>query len=208
MNRPVEMRDDLDAYIATFDEQEQQELAHAEAALDLAILLYQARRARRLTQRAAAKRSGLQQQAISRWERSNPNIQLDTLRRYLSALGFSVDLVIRDDQTGKVLTTLGLLSQTTEPEPEAVPEPAPQPVVVAQPPLASNTLQKASGASTLTYSALTLRDVDAQRAVEEAQWLVRSAQQASLLPAPQETTQQTQRTSHGVKLQETGRPAA
>ena len=114
MNREANTFDDLDAYMATLSEEERQGVKEAEAVLDLAQILYHARKARGLTQRAAAIRSGLKQQAISRWERSHPNVQLDTLRQYLDALGYSLDLVIRDSQTGEVLTTLGLPAQATQ----------------------------------------------------------------------------------------------
>jgi DNA-binding XRE family transcriptional regulator len=95
---------DIDTYIASFGEEERQELAHAEAALDLALLVYQARKGRGLTQNAAAAQAGLRQQAISRWERSHPNVQLNTLRRYLTALGYTLELVIRDAKTGQILS--------------------------------------------------------------------------------------------------------
>src|SRR5260370_22447369 len=95
------MHDDLDAYNATFNEEERQELAHAEAALDLADLLYQARTTRGLTQKDAAMRAKVQQQAISRWERAHTTVQLGTLRRYLDALGYSLGLVLREQGTGE-----------------------------------------------------------------------------------------------------------
>ncbi|HST87369.1 MAG TPA: helix-turn-helix transcriptional regulator [Ktedonobacterales bacterium] len=97
--------DDLDAYLANDSAEERRELAHAEAALDLATLLYEARSARGLSQTAAAERAGLRQQSISRWERAHPNIQLDLLRRYLAALGYTLDLVVRDEATGEELVT-------------------------------------------------------------------------------------------------------
>lgn len=105
LSHEAPMRDDLDAYIATLDEQERQELAQSEAALDLAILLHEVRAARGLTQKDAAERAGLQQQAVSRWERAHTGVQLGTLRRYLDALGYTLDLVIRDKETGEVINT-------------------------------------------------------------------------------------------------------
>ena len=108
MSDTAQAHDDLSAYIATFNEEERQELARADAALDLASLLYQARKARKLTQKLAALRSGVRQQAISRWERSHPNIQVDTLRSYLAALGYNLALVITDAETGEVVGTTGL----------------------------------------------------------------------------------------------------
>jgi two-component system, NarL family, response regulator LiaR len=110
MSNKVPIYEDFEAYIATFDEKERQELAHADAALDLALLLQMVRKARGLTQQAAAARSGLQQQAISRWERSHPNVQLDSLQHYLAALGYDLDLVIRDTETGRVINASTLLT--------------------------------------------------------------------------------------------------
>lgn len=103
MSEQTRPQDDLDRYITTFTAEEKIELEHARAALDLASLLYQARVARGLTQQDAATRSGLKQQAISRWETASPNIQLGTLQRYLAALGYSLDLVIRDTASGHAL---------------------------------------------------------------------------------------------------------
>lgn len=94
---------DLDQYIATFDAAEREELAAAEAALDLAFLLYQARTAQGLNQTAAAERAGLKQQAVSRLEHPGANVQLDTIRRYLSALGYTLDIAVRDIATGHVI---------------------------------------------------------------------------------------------------------
>lgn len=105
LSHETPVRDDLNAYIATFDEQERQELAQAGAALDLAVLLHEVRAARGLTQKDAAERAGLQQQAVSRWERAHTNVQLGTLQRYLDALGYTLDLVIRDKETGEVVST-------------------------------------------------------------------------------------------------------
>jgi len=95
--------EDFDAYFATFSEEDRQELAHADAALDLSILLYEARAARGLTQTAAAARSRMKQQAISRWEHSHPNMKLDSLQKYLEALGYQLELVIKDAETGEIL---------------------------------------------------------------------------------------------------------
>jgi transcriptional regulator with XRE-family HTH domain len=119
MSNTEQMRDDLDAYIATFDEEERRELAHAEAALDLAALLYQARKARGWTQKIAAKLSGVRQQAISRWERSHANMQIDTLRTYLEALGYNLELVIKDAETGEIVATTELPDASHPVEAEA-----------------------------------------------------------------------------------------
>lgn len=108
MSDTAPMHNDIDEYIAALSEEERQELAHADAALDLAILLYRLRTERALTQKDAAEKAGLKQQAISRWERSHPNIQLSTLQRYLDALGYNLELVVRDANTGQVVDTVEL----------------------------------------------------------------------------------------------------
>ncbi len=93
--------DDLDAYVATFDESEREDLRGAETAIDIAILLYRAREHRGLSQGAAAERAGVQQQAVSRLERPHANIRLGTLQRYLSALGYSLEINVVDEETGE-----------------------------------------------------------------------------------------------------------
>lgn len=114
MSDTTPMHNDIDEYIAALTEEERQELAHADAALDLAILLYRLRTERAMTQKDAAEKAGLKQQAISRWERSHPNIQLSTLQRYLDALGYSLELVVRDSKTGQVVDTVGLIPRASE----------------------------------------------------------------------------------------------
>lgn len=113
MSNAEQMHNDLDEYIATFTEKERQELALAEATLDLADLLYQVRKARGLTQKTAAQRTGMQQQAISRWEHAHPNVQLGTLQKYLAALGYDLGLVITDSETGEIVATTGLTSSAS-----------------------------------------------------------------------------------------------
>jgi DNA-binding phage protein len=95
------VQDDLDAYIATFDDQEHQALATAETAMDIAILFHRVREHRGLSQDAAARRAGLQQQAISRLEQHGANPQLETIRTYLGALGFGMELSVIDLDTGE-----------------------------------------------------------------------------------------------------------
>jgi DNA-binding phage protein len=94
--------DDIEAYVATFDEEERRELAAAGAAIDIAILLNRARRQRGLSQAAAAKLTGLKQQAISRFERPDANPRLETVQAYLGALGFALELKAIDVDTGDV----------------------------------------------------------------------------------------------------------
>jgi DNA-binding XRE family transcriptional regulator len=93
--------DDIEAYIATFDDDERRRLAAAEAAIDIAILLYRARERRGLSQAAAAKLAGLQQQAVSRFERPDTNPRLETIHEYLGALGYALELTAIDVQTGE-----------------------------------------------------------------------------------------------------------
>lgn len=93
--------DDIEAYVATFDEAERQELAAAGAAIDVAILLYRIRERRRLTQTEAAELAGLQQQAVSRFEQPDVNPQLDRIQHYLGALGYALELNVIDVETGE-----------------------------------------------------------------------------------------------------------
>src|SRR5579859_953552 len=109
MSKPDEHINEIDDYIATFDEDEHWELVAADAALDLAILLYRARKQRGLSQQDAAARSGLQQQAVSRFEQARANVQIATLQRYLGALGYVLDIAIKDAETGEVVGHTSLL---------------------------------------------------------------------------------------------------
>jgi DNA-binding XRE family transcriptional regulator len=93
--------DDIEAYVATFDETERQELAAAEAAIDVAILLHHVRERRGLTQTAAAELAGLHQQAVSRLEQPDANPQLDRIQHYLGALGYALELNVIDIETGE-----------------------------------------------------------------------------------------------------------
>jgi ribosome-binding protein aMBF1 (putative translation factor) len=99
---------DIDRYIATFSEEERRELAAAEAAIDLAVLLHRARARQGLSQAAAAERAGFKQQVVSRFEQPGANPQLATLERYLRALGYEIAVTIRDQQTGEILGTATL----------------------------------------------------------------------------------------------------
>jgi predicted XRE-type DNA-binding protein len=93
---------EIDDYIATFSDEERQEYVAAETALDLTSILYRIRQERGLTQREAAERAALQQQAISRLEKAASNIQLGSLQRYLSALGYHMEIRVIDNRTGNV----------------------------------------------------------------------------------------------------------
>lgn len=104
---------EIDDYIATFTAEERQELAAAVAALDIAVLLHRARETQGLSQAAAAQLAGLRQQAVSRLEQPGANVQLATVQRYLAALGYTVEIAVRETKTGKVLgsATLAPLKQ-------------------------------------------------------------------------------------------------
>ena len=101
---------EIDDYTAAFSDEERQEYIAAETALDLACILYHLRQEQGLTQRQAAERAGLKQQAISRLEKAATNIQLGTLQRYLGALGYRIEISVIDNRTGNVAgkTTLSL----------------------------------------------------------------------------------------------------
>ncbi len=93
---------EIDDYIAALTDEERQEYVAAETALDLASMLYHLRQKQGLTQRGAAERAGLKQQAVSRLEQAASNMQLGTLQRYLGALGYRIEVSVIDDRTGKV----------------------------------------------------------------------------------------------------------
>lgn len=95
--------DDIDAYIATLSQEERDRLPIAEAALDLAIMLYRARDKRGLSQTAAAELAGFHQQTVSRLERAGGQPQLNTLQRYLYALGYTLELNLVDNETGETI---------------------------------------------------------------------------------------------------------
>ena len=104
---------EIDDYIATLTEEEQKEVALAEEALDLAQLLYLAREERGLSQKAAAQQAGIHQQAVSRLEHAVATTQLATLQRYLAALGYSIDVIIKDTQTGDVVGQVTLVAASS-----------------------------------------------------------------------------------------------
>ena len=102
MSETTKPYNEIDEYIAAFSDEERQEYAAAQTALDLASILYQIRREHGLTQRQAAERTGLKQQAISRLEKAAANMQLGTLQRYLGALGYRIEISVIDNRTGNV----------------------------------------------------------------------------------------------------------
>lgn len=87
MSRQTGPEDDLDRYIAHYDDAERSELAAAEFALDVTLLLHRAPEQLDMSQAAVAKLLGLTQQAISHVEQPEVNIILAKVSKYLHALG-------------------------------------------------------------------------------------------------------------------------
>ncbi len=95
-------------YLAAQTPDVQREIAEAGEVLDVALLLRRARVRRGMTQAQAAEAAHMQQQAISRFEQVKANIGVETLGAYLNALGYEVDLNIREPNTGTIVGTLPL----------------------------------------------------------------------------------------------------
>jgi len=110
-NEPVV--DDLDAYIADYGPEERDELAAAILAVDLAMLFHRARESRDVSQAVVTEWIGLSQQAISRIERPNPNVTIETLRKYLNALNYTVEITVREPETGTIVDTVSLSPATS-----------------------------------------------------------------------------------------------
>lgn len=103
MNEYGPTHNEIDDYITELTEIEREELATADAAIELAFLFHDAREARGLTQAEAARQTGLRQQAVSRFEQPGMKLaktKLETLRKYLTALGYKVGLSISDSISG------------------------------------------------------------------------------------------------------------
>jgi DNA-binding XRE family transcriptional regulator len=100
--------DDIERYVATLTDAEREGLAAAEAAIDIAILLHRAREHRGLNQAGAARLAGLQQQAVSRFERPSANPRIETVRAYLGALGYALELTVIDLDTGEAALSMTL----------------------------------------------------------------------------------------------------
>jgi hypothetical protein len=73
---------EIDDYIAAFSDEEHQEYAAAETALDLVVILYH------LGKQHSEERAGVEQQAISHLGIATSLMQSGTLQRYLRALGY------------------------------------------------------------------------------------------------------------------------
>ena len=98
-------RDDITRYIDSLDADDRIEVEAASAAIDLAILLYRSRARRGLSQAAAARLAGLQQQAVSRLERPDVQPRLETVQSYLSALGYALEVSVIDLESGETTAT-------------------------------------------------------------------------------------------------------
>src|SRR5258708_5067998 len=83
---------EIDDYIAAFSDEERQEYAAAERALDLAAMLYC----------IGLEQEPRQQQAISHLEKAVSTMQLGALQRYLGALGYRIEISVIDNRTGNV----------------------------------------------------------------------------------------------------------
>ena len=114
MNEHESTYNEIDDHIAQLTEAEREELATADAAIELAFLFHDAREARGLTQAEAAQRAGLRQQAVSRFEQPDmklANTKIETLRKYLAALGYGIQITLKDLQTGIVAANVDLPPQ-------------------------------------------------------------------------------------------------
>lgn len=103
-------------YVAAQTPEVQHEIAEAGEILDIALLLRRARVRRGMTQAQAAEAAEMQQQAVSRFERAEANTGIETLGAYLNALGYEVDLRVREPKTGTVIGTLPIGGQHTKTE--------------------------------------------------------------------------------------------
>lgn len=102
---------EIDSYISGLTDEERDKLATAETAIELAFLLHRARQLRGLTQAEAGDRAGLHQQAVSRFEQPDMKLagtKFDTLRRYLTALGYAVHMGISDAESGAMVSRIRL----------------------------------------------------------------------------------------------------
>ena len=82
MSKTSRPYNEIDDYIAAFSDEERQEYAAAEKALDLATMLYC----------ISLEQEPRQQQAISRLEKVVSTMQLGALQRYLGALGYRIKI--------------------------------------------------------------------------------------------------------------------
>lgn len=100
----------FDVLLEELSDAERQEIADAQFALDLALFMRLARKRLDLTQQEAAQRTGFSQQEISRFERRRAGrVTVMTLQRYLRTLGYSIDIILKNEETDEVLS-LGTLA--------------------------------------------------------------------------------------------------
>jgi DNA-binding XRE family transcriptional regulator len=96
MKKGTRIYEDIADYISTLSDKEQEQVAEAEKAIDLAFLLYKAREERGLTQAAAGACAGIKQQMVSKLEQTGANVELGTIHRYLGALGYRLTISLED----------------------------------------------------------------------------------------------------------------
>lgn len=106
---------EIDEYIATLTDEERQDILLADTALDIISLLHQAQQSRDHHQVNTSILPGLRRQLMGWLEYSASRAELDALQRYLGALGYSVDIALRDVQTG---ATVGQIALIPHQEPE------------------------------------------------------------------------------------------
>ena len=88
MSKTSEPSNEIDSYIAAFSDEERQEYATAETALDLATMLYRIRQEQGPGEQHDAERDGLKRRAIGRLQKTVSTSQMGTLQPYLDVLGF------------------------------------------------------------------------------------------------------------------------
>ncbi len=88
MSKTSGSSNEIDDYIAAFSDEERQEYATAETALDLATMLYRIRQEQGPGEQHDAERDGLKRRAIGRLQKTVSTSQMGTLQPYLDVLGF------------------------------------------------------------------------------------------------------------------------
>ncbi len=78
---------------------------------DLGEVLRQVRARRGLSQRAAAFETGIQPSTVNRAEQGEGSLRLATLQAYLNGLGYTLELAIRQRQSGEVIGSVLLPPQ-------------------------------------------------------------------------------------------------
>lgn len=103
-------QNEIDAYITTLTDEERHDISLADTALTIISLLYQAHQSRDRSQITANILPGLRRQIIGWLEHSASRDGISALQRYLTALGYSVDIALRDIQTGTIVGQIPLTS--------------------------------------------------------------------------------------------------